>query len=182
TTHPHPQFNVEIPLPSSRRQPIRLNTKSLAILSWTNVSKDVVMNYIKEEFHFKKIQYICIGEEKKELNHQNQLCIQIIFKKIINRKTRFLDKVTRTCCNYKVTENIFAWNDYIKKDPNCLEFGQFPSKIRGYKQYPSLEVMEKQKPTRKKSMKAKSTTKKAAKIEATTTRTAPLSCISIPLA
>ncbi|CAF4403981.1 unnamed protein product, partial [Rotaria sordida] len=37
------QFNVEIPSVSSRRQPIRLNTKSLAITSWTNVSKDVVM-------------------------------------------------------------------------------------------------------------------------------------------
>ncbi|CAF3813963.1 unnamed protein product [Rotaria sordida] len=174
------QFNVEIPSVSSRRQPIRLNTKSLAIISWTNVSKDVVMKYIKEEFDIKNIQYIGIGEEINELNHQNQLCIQIIFKEKINKKTRFLDKITRTCCNYKVTQNILAWNDYIKKDPNCLEFGQFPSKIRGYKQYPTLEVTEKQNTTRKKAAKAKAATKKVAKTKATTKKP-PASCISIPL-
>ncbi|CAF1274888.1 unnamed protein product [Rotaria sordida] len=174
------QFNVEIPSVSSRRQPIRLNTKSLAITSWTNVSKDVVMKYIKEEFDIKNIQYIGIGEEINELNHQNQLCIQIIFKEKINKKTRFLDKITRTCCNYKVTQNILAWNDYIKKDPNCLEFGQFPSKIRGYKQYPTLEVTEKQNTTRKKAAKAKAATKKVAKTKATTKKP-PASCISIPL-
>ncbi|CAF1553908.1 unnamed protein product [Adineta steineri] len=173
------EFNLQHPSASDLREPILLNTKSLAIISWTNVSKDVVMDYIKQEFK-KKFQYICISEEINELNHQTHLYIQIIFKNKINRKTRLLDQITQTYCNYKVTDYISAWNGYIKKDLYCLEIGQFPTKIRGYKQNPPSEVTEKQKATRKKAIKAKSTTKKGAKTKATTRQTAA-SCISIPI-
>ncbi|CAF1294171.1 unnamed protein product [Adineta steineri] len=108
------EFNLQHPSASDLREPILLNTKSLAIISWTNVSKDL------------------------------------------------------------------AWNGYIKKDLHCLETGQFPTKIRGYKQNPPSEVTEKQKATRKKAVKAKSITKKAAKTKITTRQTAA-SCISIPV-
>ncbi|CAF1473974.1 unnamed protein product [Rotaria sordida] len=106
---------------------MRLNRKSLAIISWTNVSKDAVMNRIKREFSLENIQYICVGKGISEKDHQQTLEVQIIFKEKVNKKTRFLDGITQTCCNYQVTKNVLAWNDYIKKDINCLEFGQFES-------------------------------------------------------
>ena len=61
------QFRLEQP---TNRQIMRLHAKSFAITSWTNVAKEVVMNEIKRDFGLDKIQYICIGEEISEVNHQ----------------------------------------------------------------------------------------------------------------
>ncbi|CAF1296120.1 unnamed protein product [Rotaria sordida] len=117
----------------------RLHGKSFAITSMTNVSKELVMKKIKEEFGIENIQYICIGEEISELNHQQHLHIQIIFKETIDRRKPFLDDITQTHCNYQVTRNDLAWNEYIKKDGNCIEFNEFKSTTtRGSKQWPSL--------------------------------------------
>ncbi|CAF4283087.1 unnamed protein product, partial [Rotaria sordida] len=135
------QFNLQSPPSSFCRQPMRLNRKSLAIISWTNVSKDAVMNHIKREFPLENIQYICVGKGMSEIDHQQTLEVQIIFKEKINKRTRFLDGITQTCCNYQLTKNVLAWNDYIKKDVNCLEFGQFESKTsHGCKYSSSLLV------------------------------------------
>ncbi|CAF0991888.1 unnamed protein product [Didymodactylos carnosus] len=121
--------------PSSNQQPIRLNTKSFAITSWTHVSKDAVLTEIKRRFGIENIQYICIGEEMSELNHQQHVHVQIILKEKVNLKTRFLDSITQTSCNYQVTQNDLAWNEYIKKGGNYLEFNEFKStKQRGRKQ------------------------------------------------
>ncbi|CAF1491267.1 unnamed protein product [Rotaria sp. Silwood1] len=117
----------------------RLHAKSFAITSMTNVSKELVMKKIKEEFGIENIQYICIGEEISELNHQRHLHIQIIFKDRIDRRKPFLDDITQTHCNYQVTKNDLAWNEYIKKDGNCIEFNEFKSTTtRGSKQWPPL--------------------------------------------
>ncbi|CAF1436330.1 unnamed protein product [Rotaria sordida] len=128
-------FNLQSP-PTSYIP--RLHGKSFAITSWTNVSKQLVMNKIKEEFGIENIQYICIGEEISELNHQQHLHIQIIFKETIDRRKPFLDEITETHCNYQVTRNNLAWNEYIKKGGNCIEFNEFKSTTtRGSKQWPS---------------------------------------------
>ncbi|CAF3311922.1 unnamed protein product [Rotaria sp. Silwood2] len=136
------QFNLRPPSSSSLQQPIRLNLKSFAILSWTTVSKDAVMNYIKREFPIKNIQYICVGEGISRIAaHQQQLEIQIILKKKVNKRTRFLDRLTETYCNYKVTTNDLAWNEYIKKNLNFIEYNRFKStKVRGNKHWPPLPL------------------------------------------
>jgi hypothetical protein len=125
--------------PLNQRQSIRLQAKSFAITAWTNVSKESVMNEIKHEFGIENIVYICIGEEISELNHQRHLHIQIIFKEKIDRRKAFLDQITKTHCNYQVTRNDCAWNEYIKKGDNYIEFNEFKStKIRGgQKQWPA---------------------------------------------
>ena len=117
---------------------MRLNAKSFAITAWTNVPKESVMNYIKHEFGIENIQYICIGEELSELHHRRHLHIQIIFKEKIDRRKLFLDDITETHCNYQVTRNDCAWNEYIKKGDNYTEFNEFKStKTRGgQKQWP----------------------------------------------
>ncbi|CAF3542148.1 unnamed protein product, partial [Rotaria sp. Silwood2] len=128
-------FNLQ---PSSSSAHPRLHAKSFAITAMKNVSKELVMNTIKEEFGIKNIQYICIGQEISELNHQQHLHIQIIFKEIIDRRKPFLDEITQTHCNYQVTKNDLAWNEYIKKGGNYIEFNEFKStKTRGSKQWPS---------------------------------------------
>ncbi|CAF3844465.1 unnamed protein product [Rotaria sp. Silwood1] len=53
--------------------------------------------------------------------------IQIILTKIINKKIWFLDKVTGDQCNYDVTNNDMAWNEYIKKNGDFIEIGDFKS-------------------------------------------------------
>ena len=135
------RFNLQVPTTTMTmdKQSIRLNAKSFAITSWTNVSKDDVMNEIKRQFGIENIQYICIGEEISELNQRRHLHIQIIFKEKIDRRKPFLDEITKTHCNYQVTQNDRAWNEYIKKGDNCIEFNEFKSiKTRGgQKQWPS---------------------------------------------
>jgi hypothetical protein len=96
------------------------------------------MNEIKDEFGIENIQYICIGEEISELNHQRHVHIQIIFKGKVDRRKPFLDEITETHCNYQVTHNDRAWNEYIRKDGNCIDFGTYQSiSTRGEKQWPS---------------------------------------------
>ncbi|CAF1511608.1 unnamed protein product [Adineta ricciae] len=110
----------------------RLHAKSFAITAMTDVSKETVMNYIKAEFGINNIQYICISEELSELNHRRHLHVQIIFKAIIDRRKPFLDDITQTHCNYQVTRSDLAWNEYIKKGDNFIEFNEFKStKTRG---------------------------------------------------
>ncbi|CAF2794228.1 unnamed protein product [Rotaria sp. Silwood2] len=144
------QFNLELPssssstaaaaaaAPSTISKSIRLHAKSFAITSWTEISKEIVFDYIKHEFGIENIQYICIGEEISELNHRRHLHIQIILKEKIDRRKPFLDDITRTRCNYQVTQNDLAWNEYVKKGDNYIEFNEFKStRIRSQKQWPS---------------------------------------------
>ncbi|CAF2913054.1 unnamed protein product [Rotaria sp. Silwood2] len=76
------QFNLEQPSSSSSstttaqsHKRMRLNAKSFAITAWTDVSKDMVLDHIKNEFGIENIQYICISEELSELNHERHLHI-----------------------------------------------------------------------------------------------------------
>jgi hypothetical protein len=146
-SQPSPPVHLSIPSSPSllnqqeQRQSIRLNAKSFAITAWTNVSKESVMNEIKHEFGIENIQYICIGEEISELNHERHLHIQIILKEKIDRRKAFLDQITQTHCNYQVTRNDCAWNEYIKKGGNYIEFNEFKStKRRGTQKYwPSIQ-------------------------------------------
>ncbi|CAF1508106.1 unnamed protein product [Adineta steineri] len=118
------QFNLQ-PTPTLSND--RFNAKSFAITSWTDVSKDLVMQYIKRDFGLGKIQYICISEEIGEVSHRRHLHIQVIFTDKINRRKPFVDDVTQTHCNYQVTGNDIAWNAYMKKGGNYIEFGSFRS-------------------------------------------------------
>lgn len=131
------QFNLQQPSSSIQRQ-LRLHAKSFAITSWTDVSKELVMDAIKDEFSIENIQYISIGEEISEINHQRHLHIQIILKEKIDRKKPFLDGITQTHCNYQVTRNDRAWNEYIRKEGDYIEFGDYQSiSARGQKQWPA---------------------------------------------
>ena len=131
------KFNLDLPSTNTQKR-MRIHAKSFAITSWTNVSKDIVMDHIKNEFGVQNIQYICISEEISELNHQRHLHIQIILKEKVDRRKSFLDDITDTRCNYQVTRNDLAWNEYIKKDGNYLEFNEIKStSSRGQKQWPS---------------------------------------------
>lgn len=131
------QFNLE-PLSTETPKRMRLHAKSFAITAWTDVSKELVLDHIKQEFGVENIQYICISEEISELNHQRHLHIQIILKEKVDRRRPFLDDITATRCNYQVTRNDLAWNEYIKKEGNYLEFNEFKStRVRGEKQWPS---------------------------------------------
>ena len=121
---------------SSSSSSIRLHAKSFAITAWTDISKDLVMTEIKNEFGIENIQYVCIGEEISELNHRQHLHIQIILKEKIDRRKPFLDDITQTHCNYQVTRNDRAWNEYIRKGDDYIEFGDYQSvSSRGQKQW-----------------------------------------------
>lgn len=136
------QFNLEQPSTETHKR-MRLNSKSFAITSWTEVSKELVINHIKKEFGIENIQYICVSEEISELNHQRHLHIQIILKEKVDRRRPFLDDITGTRCNYQVTRNDLAWNEYIKKEGNYLEFNEFKSiRVRGEKQWPSSSASQ----------------------------------------
>ena len=131
------RFQLQPP-PSASTKSLDLYAKSLAITVWTNVSKERVLDYIKEEFGISKLQYICVCEEISSVNHQRHLHVQIIFKERIRRKRPFLDEITGSACHYQVTNDDLAWNEYIKKDGNYVEFNTFKStRTRGPAAWPS---------------------------------------------
>ena len=131
-------FNLKPP-DSQHRTPARLHAKSFAILSYTGVPKEAVMANITDQFGIDNIQYICISEVVDQSSQRSScLHIQIVFKEKIDRRKPFLDDVTQTRCNYQVTNNDLAWNEYIKKEGNYSEFGEFKSvKNHGQREWPS---------------------------------------------
>ncbi|CAF2260335.1 unnamed protein product [Rotaria magnacalcarata] len=120
-------FHFQFQSKNSDEQPFRLQTKMFAITSCTNVSKERVMDKIRQVFSIHNIQYICVGEDINEFNHQRYLLIQIILKKTVNKSKRFLDFITQTACNYRVTHHACAWNEYIKQALHFIEYGAFKS-------------------------------------------------------
>lgn len=59
-------------------------------------------------------------------------------KEKIDRRKPFLDGIAGTRYNYQVTQNDLAWNEYVKKGDNYIEFNEFKStRIRSQKQWPS---------------------------------------------
>ncbi|CAF1434531.1 unnamed protein product [Rotaria sordida] len=113
----------------------RLSTKSFAITSWTDVSKEIVINEIKQQFGIEKIQYACVAKEINTETNKTHLHIQIILKEKRQKRSGFLDKITKTHCNYQVTDNDRAWNAYIKKGSDYIEFGSFKSTTKRAIQY-----------------------------------------------
>ena len=62
----------------------------------------------------------------------------ITLKEKVDRRKPFLDQITCTRCNYQVARNELAWNEYIKKRGDYLEFNEFKSRrTRGQKSWPS---------------------------------------------
>ena len=121
--------------------PKRYRGKFFAVVSSTHVPKEDFMAHIKDQFGIYKIQYICIGEENREFRQQPYLLVQIIFTDQIDRRKPFLDEFAGKPCNYQVTNNELAWNEYIKKGGSFGEFGEFkPMKKRSQSQWPSTTV------------------------------------------
>jgi hypothetical protein len=82
---------------------------------------------IKRQFGIERLQYACVAEERGTQHDRPHVHVQIILKERVNKKTWFLDTITETHCNYQVTANDRAWNEYIKKGLNFIEFGTFKS-------------------------------------------------------
>jgi predicted nucleic acid-binding OB-fold protein len=93
------------------------------------------MNEICRQFPPSVLQYVCISIDYSQLTTTSRTnYIQVILKKVVNKNGWFLDKITGMydrCrirpysleiihkigdkCNYHVTNNDMAWNEYIKK-------------------------------------------------------------------
>ena len=93
-----------------------------------------ILNEIRRQFHDARLQYVCIASEKNINGNKSHLHIQIITKQTIDKRSWFLDDITGkhsdvsmnnieffffsskgTHCNYQITNNDKAWNEYIKK-------------------------------------------------------------------
>jgi hypothetical protein len=82
--------------------------------------EETVLDEIKQQFPIEKIQYVCVAQETGSFNGLVHLHIQIILKYKANKKSWFLDDITGTHCNYQVTNNDLAWNEYIKKGTTLI--------------------------------------------------------------
>ena len=88
-------------------------------------------------------QYVCVSIDESQSPALSTMYIQIILRRVINKHGWFLDQVTGTHekkafnfafvffgetlsiligdrCNYHVTDNDLAWNEYIKKGTDPL--------------------------------------------------------------
>jgi len=87
------------------------------------------MHEILQQFPRDTIQYICISMDNVDVPTIDppQIYIQIVLTKAINKIGWFLDKITGNDCNYLVTNNDLAWNEFIKKSMLCLfiQWGMF---------------------------------------------------------
>ncbi|CAF1049293.1 unnamed protein product [Rotaria sordida] len=138
------RFNIQPPPPPSTpillngpRKSYRLSRRVFAIATYTKLTKERLMKFLKKEFPKDNIQYLCVAQSQSDLNQQSILEIQIVLKKRINKKTLFLDSITNSKCNYQVTKNDVAWNAYIKKTLNFVEFNYFKSSTqRAFRTWP----------------------------------------------
>lgn len=65
------------------------------------------MAEIKRQFTIEQLQYVCVAQEIGDQNATPHLHIQIILKKVANKKTWFLDDITGMYLNiYEVESNI----------------------------------------------------------------------------
>lgn len=92
-----------------------------------------LLNEIRRQFLDTRLQYVCIASEKNAMGTKSHLHVQIITKQTIDKRSWFLDDITGknshvsmnniefffslkgTHCNYQITNNDKAWNEYIKK-------------------------------------------------------------------
>ncbi|CAF1108919.1 unnamed protein product [Rotaria magnacalcarata] len=117
----------------------RMQGKTWAITCWSDVPKHIVLDDICRQFNDERLQYVCVASEKDSKNNKNHLHIQIITKLIVNKKCWFLDEITGVHCNYQITNNDVAWNEYCKKGGDFIEFGEFKSpSTRTKKHWPDL--------------------------------------------
>ncbi|CAF2806097.1 unnamed protein product [Rotaria sp. Silwood2] len=135
----------------------RIARKMFAIICHTNISKEEIIMELFRQYPLALIQYICISSNdrqhrpRKTANMRSTYYIQIIFKRTLNKKIWFLDAVTGDECNYDVTSNDMAWNEFIKKNRNFIEIGEFlSSKIRSRPEmWSSCEFIRSQKNKRR---------------------------------
>ncbi|CAF3411030.1 unnamed protein product [Rotaria socialis] len=122
------KFNLIVPTEDEQmKKDFRLHKKSFAIVCYSTMTKENIMKHIQNEFN-QRIKYVCIAScEHEQLSQYRTVYIQIIFHKVINKKTYFLKAVSEMRCNYAVTTNDAAWNQFIKKVGYHIEFGQFQS-------------------------------------------------------
>ncbi|CAM2725917.1 unnamed protein product [Rotaria socialis] len=113
----------------------RMHTKAFAITCWTNVSKEQILDNIRAFFGVGVVQYVCVATEVAGASARSHLHIQIILTRPVDIKCWFLDKYTGVHCNYQVTKNNIAWNVYIKKDGDYVEFGEFRDTGSSSQQY-----------------------------------------------
>ncbi|CAF1049345.1 unnamed protein product [Rotaria sordida] len=134
---PSPSPSLSSTSSNVQRKNFRFSRRVFAIVSYTELTKERLMNFLKEEFPIDNIQYLCVAQTRSDINQQSILEIQIMLKKKVNKKSLFLDSITNTKCNYHVTNNDVAWNAYIKKTMNFVEHNYFKSNtIRGFRTWP----------------------------------------------
>ncbi|CAF2013050.1 unnamed protein product [Rotaria magnacalcarata] len=111
---------------------LQLNVRKLAISGFSNVSKDLVKLFIIKTLNKKnkKIRYICISNEinSNSIDPDNivpKIHIQIVFFGQTSIYSCFLDEYLGCRCEYRVTHDADAWNEFIKKGLNFVEYGLF---------------------------------------------------------
>lgn len=103
---------------------IRLNTHGHAILTQTEtssmiqlflfklnsyqavLSEEDIMNVIHHEFPDSILKYACIGEISQSKTTKPTLGIQIILRKVVNRRVWFLDSITSMLIHSTVNNEI----------------------------------------------------------------------------
>lgn len=102
--------------------------------------EEIIINEITRQFPISTFQYVCVAIDHFEstpiVTPFRMIYIQIILTKVVNKHGWFLDRVTGTCllylivnfewndfflgvqCNYHVTDNDLAWNEFIRRGEN----------------------------------------------------------------
>ncbi|CAF3704571.1 unnamed protein product [Rotaria sp. Silwood1] len=98
--------------------------------------KEYILMEIYRQFELPNLQYICISTDSSPSSttsatttaiNSSTMYLQIVLKEVANKNTWFLDEVTGDQCNYHVTNNDLAWNEFIKKGRVFIEIGLFKS-------------------------------------------------------
>lgn len=63
-------------------------------MSFSLALEETVLNEIKRQFGFDRLQYVCVAKEMKQPDMKPHLHIQIILKVRMNKKKWFLDDIT----------------------------------------------------------------------------------------
>ncbi|CAF3847891.1 unnamed protein product [Rotaria magnacalcarata] len=116
----------------------KFNSIKMAISGFSLKSKEDVHGFILTKFKKEKLRYLCVAKELGSIDTIRRIHIQIIKWKKTTTYGHFVDEfvgkflpfcdcyVKTNCqCEYQVTDSATAWNEYMKKEFNFIEYGLF---------------------------------------------------------
>ncbi|CAF3884233.1 unnamed protein product [Rotaria magnacalcarata] len=122
-----PNLEDQIKLDADRMAKCKIDSGTFAISCWSNSPKEEVLDAICRRLKDKSLKYVCVANEREDYKAIPRLHIQILLRTILMTNKSFMNDCIPCGVKYKITRSDRAWNEYLKKGCDFVEFGSFES-------------------------------------------------------